>query len=100
MATGYKVTPQQLVSTADALEELRARYREQISSLSDKQQELRGMWEGEANEAFNTSFGQGMESHRSFDNVLQQYTQTLRSAASMYAKAEQQAADVARTRTF
>lgn len=100
MATGYTVTPQQLLTTADALEELRGRYHEDITFLCDKEEELRVMWEGEANETFRTAFYQGITSHNSFDLVIRQYIDALRSTAATYMRAEQQASDVARNRSF
>lgn len=97
MSTGYTVSTSQLRSVATELNELNGRYQQEIGRLLENKEELHGMWEGEANNAFNADFARSYESFNSFYSVIAQYAGALQEMARIYDDHENLAVDAART---
>ena len=51
-----RVTPSELRSKADELEQLNRQFQQEVTSMVGYEQELSGMWEGEAQKAYATRF--------------------------------------------
>lgn len=100
MANGYVVTTVALRRTAQELRDLNSQYRTRVESLAGLEQELRSMWEGEANIAFQHAFASDKVNLDNFYSVIERYVQALETAAAEYEKAEAQATQTATTRTY
>ncbi len=101
MATGgFTVSASQLRKTAQELRELNGQYKTKVEALSGAEADLRTMWEGEANLAFQRAFAVDKVSLDNFYTVIERYVQALESAAGEYEKAEAQATQIASTRSY
>jgi len=100
MANAFVVTASALRRLAEELSQLNGQYKTKVESLAAQEQELRGMWEGEANLAFQKAFATDKVSLDHFYTVIEKYIQALLTAAAEYERAEQQATQTATTRTY
>lgn len=97
MASGFVVTAAALRRLAQELRELNSQYKTKVETLASLEQELRSMWEGEANLAFQRAFANDKVNLDNFYAVIERYIQALEAAAAEYEKAEAQAAQTATT---
>lgn len=95
-----QVTSTQLRAKAEELGTQNAQLKAQIEALSDAEQRLNAMWEGDANTAFHTAFQHDKTQFTNFFNAIQQYIQVLQNVAERYAQAESQNVDIATTRIY
>lgn len=95
-----QVTVAQLRAKAEELGAQNSQLRAQIEALSESEQRLNSMWEGEANTAFHAAFQRDKTQFTNFFNAIQQYVQVLENVAARYAQAEGQNVDIATTRTY
>lgn len=100
MASGFVVTAASLRKLAQELRQLNAQYKSKVENLASLEQELRGMWEGEANRAFQRAFANDKVNLDKFYTVIENYCAALERAAAEYEKAESSAAQIASTRTY
>lgn len=98
MAVSFKVNPQELVKQAQELQSLNERFKTEVSTMTDKEQALSGMWEGEARNAFHNAYATDVEKFQNFYNGIARFVQALSDAATEYAKGEQAAASLANKR--
>ena len=91
-----QVTAAQLRAKAEELGAQNSQLRAQIEALSEAEQRLNSMWEGEAN----TAFQRDKTQFTNFFNAIQQYVQVLENVAARYTQAESQNVDIATTRTY
>lgn len=98
MAVSFKVNPQELVKQAQELQSLNERFKTEVSTMTDKEQALSGMWEGEARNAFHNAYATDVEKFQNFYNGIARFVQALSDAATEYAKGEQAAAGLANKR--
>lgn len=98
MAVKFKVNPQELKKQAQALQELNDRFKSEVQTMTEKEEALSGMWEGEARNAFHNAYATDAEKFTNFYNGIVRFVQALSDAADEYAKAEQQAASIATKR--
>lgn len=100
MASGeFTVSASQLRKTAQELRELNNQYKTKIEALAGVEAELRTMWEGEANLAFQRAFATDKVSLDHFYTVIEKYVMALENAATEYERAEQRAYEIASTRS-
>jgi len=97
---GFTVTASALRRLAEELRQLNSQYKSKIETLATLEQELRSMWEGEANLAFQRAFANDKVSLDQFHAVVERYIQALEQAAAEYERAEAQATEIATTRTY
>ncbi|NCC44113.1 MAG: WXG100 family type VII secretion target [Clostridia bacterium] len=76
-AANFSVDAGQFSSYINELEDYRERLRQEINALTDKCNELNGMWEGEAKEKFIGAYGADKEQMVEFYNLLGTYTEAL-----------------------
>ena len=95
-----RVSTSQLITKANELKDLNARFRAEISALETEEQTLKGMWEGDANEAFHTAFTNDKIQMTNFYNAIELYVVRLSEIASKYEQAESTNYDIARNRTY
>ena len=81
-----RVTAARLRSVADSLQEMNAQFRSRKQELTEKEQALSAMWEGQAKEAFYT--------------LIARYVQTLLEIAARYEQAEARNAEIAGSRSY
>ena len=99
MATYFRVTPAQLMQQAQDLQTLNERFRTEVNAMTEKEESLSGMWEGEARNAFHNAYATDAQKFQEFYNTVARFIQTLSEDAQKYQKAEAQAAAVANTRS-
>ena len=95
-----RVSTSQLITKANELKDLNARFRAEISALETEEQTLKGMWEGEANDAFHTAFTNDKIQMTNFYNAIELYVVRLSEIAAKYEQAESTNYDIARNRTY
>ena len=94
------VTAAQLKSTADQLEQLNANFKTAVENLTNVEQSLSGMWEGEAKTAFDQAFQRDRTNMDAFNVNISKFVAVLRQAAVTYEQAENQNVQIAQTRTY
>lgn len=99
MAVKFRVNPQELVVQAQALQELNERFKNEVQIMTEKEEALSGMWEGEARNAFHNAYATDVEKFQKFYDGINRFVQALGDAAKEYAKAEQSAVSIANTRS-
>lgn len=98
MAVTFKVNPQELVKQAQELQTLNERFKTEVSTMTEKEQALSSMWEGEARNAFHNAYAADAEKFQNFYNGIARFVQALSDAAKEYIKSEQAAASLANKR--
>lgn len=93
-----RVTPQELKSRADDLERYNRSLRDEIAKMEGYEQQLAGMWEGEAQKAFHNAFTTDKGKMERFALNIDKYIQALREDAMRYETAENAATNIANTR--
>lgn len=93
-----RVTPSELRSKADELERLNGQFKQEVTSMTGYEQELAGMWEGEAQKAFRKAFSDDKQKMDLFAQNIERYVQALRADAQKYEDAEQKNVGIATTR--
>lgn len=96
----FNVTAPELQSAISALQEDNSQFRSRLADLLSKQQELAGMWQGEANAAFNNAFNSDKGQWDNFASLVDQYIQTLQEILKIYENAENANTATAQTRTY
>ena len=99
MATSFRVTPAQLSQQAQELQSLNERFKTEVTAMTEKEQALSGMWEGEARNAFHNAYATDAEKFANFYNGINRFAEALLEVAKRYAEAETAAASQANTRT-
>ena len=94
----FRVTPAQLKAEADKLGELNQRFRNEVEALSEKEQALSGMWEGQARDAFHNAFSTDKAQFDNFYKGINEFVLRLTEAANDYARAEDTTVGIANTR--
>ncbi|MCX4267227.1 MAG: WXG100 family type VII secretion target [Lachnospiraceae bacterium] len=88
MAQRFKVTPRTMRSTADELETLNNKFKNEVSRLRTDNQTLGRQWQGEARDKFNQEFLKDAEKFDRFYDGIQKFIQQLRKNADEYDKVE------------
>lgn len=94
MANAFTVTAAALRKTAEELRDLNSQYKAKVENLAEVEQELRSMWEGEANQAFQRAFAKDKVSLDKYYAVINVYIEALIQSAADYEKAEAQALNI------
>lgn len=101
MAGGqFQVTFAELTAAADQIAADNEQFRARVSEMEGYRAELAGMWEGEANTAFNNALTQDQEKWTSFSTLIDQYSQALRQVAQTLQQAEAESTQIAASRTY
>ena len=101
MATGrIEVTSAQLEAAIQQLTEKNGQFVSRVQELGTLQEELRGQWEGEANNAFNTAFQTDKGKWTTFSQTITQYIQALQQIKQAYDQAEATNVATATNRTY
>lgn len=98
--SSFKVTTGTLASQAEELNSLNGQFRSAVEQLSSTEMSLKGMWEGEANDAFHAAFTTDKGKMDEFYNLILQYIEKLNSIATRYNQAEAANTQIASNRTY
>ena len=96
----YSVTASELINVSNTLTEDNNQFRGRVSDLMNCASELSGMWKGEANTQFNNALNNDQERWAEFAALIDQYAEALKTAAQIYATAEETNVSTATTRTY
>ena len=94
----FRVSSSELRQKADQLEQMNNQFKAAVEALSNQEQSLATMWEGEAQKAFRTAFNNDRQQFDNFYNGIVKYIQALRDAAQKYDEAESKNMRTAQTR--
>ncbi|WP_031555802.1 WXG100 family type VII secretion target [Oribacterium sp. FC2011] len=94
----FRVNTSTLRTQAEQLSTLNETFKTQVTNLSDKENALSNMWEGEARNAFHNAFQSDKEQFDVFYQGIKQFISTLENDATEYDKAEAQNLSTAQTR--
>ena len=94
----FRVNTSTLRSQAEQLSTLNETFKTQVTNLSDKENALSNMWEGEARNAFHNAFQQDKEQFDVFYQGIKNFITTLENDSAEYDKAEAQNLSTAQTR--
>ena len=98
MAATFRVSTAQLIQQAQELQNLNERFKAEVTAMTEKEEALSSMWEGEARNAFHNAYATDAEKFANFYNGIVRFSQALSDVAQNYQKAEAQAAAIATTR--
>lgn len=98
MAATFRVSTAQLIQQAQELQTLNERFKAEVTAMTEKEEALSSMWEGEARNAFHNAYATDAEKFANFYNGIVRLIQALSDVAQNYQKAEAQAAAIATTR--
>ena len=93
-----KVTPQQLKEKANDLESYNRKFRSEVEKMVGYEEQLAGMWEGEAQKAFRKAFNDDRLKMEQFALNIDTYVLALREDAQRSATAENTATNIATAR--
>ncbi len=96
----FTVTASEMQTAINELNSANSEFKSRVSELEAAQQELAGMWQGDANTAFNSAFQNDKAQWSTFAGLIDQYVQTLGNILQTYQNAESTNTDTARTRTY
>ena len=88
----------QLESIITQLSNYNGQFQSKVEELAGEQKSLDGMWDGEANEAFNTNFNDDKKQFDTFHSEVEKYVQQLRVIKENYEKAEEKSRQIAAER--
>lgn len=94
------VTSAELRAKANELRQLNSQFRKSVDDMTATEQQLVGMWDGEAKEAFHNAYNSDKTQMDTFYDTIEKYCQTLEANADKYEKAEQKNVETASTRSY
>ena len=96
----YVVTSAQLTQVQYQLTTYNDEFLRRVSDLEKLQQQLKGMWQGDANNAFDAAFNNDKQQWTKFAALMKQYIEALGKIAAAYDKAESTNVETAKKRTY
>lgn len=82
------VTAATVRNKANELSNLNGQLKSKVSDLVGKEENLNGMWDGEANDAFHKAFGDDVQQMQNFTAEIERYVDALLNIATEYENAE------------
>ena len=98
--SAFQVTARELSKKATELQQLNAKFKTEVTELETTENSLKSMWEGQANNAFHTAFGNDKGQMVKFHNAIEKYCEAMVTIATKYQTAENANADTASKRTY
>ena len=95
-----KVTSSELKRIAGELRQLNSNFNNTVDEMTTTEQQLMGMWDGEAKETFHNAYVSDVGQMDVFYQTIEKYCQALENNASKYEQAEQQNINTAATRSY
>lgn len=94
----FRVATAQLKAKAEELTGLNNNLKTNISELESCEQNLSGMWEGQAKDAFHQAFHNDKVQMTNFTTLIEKYVYTLLNSIAKYEQAENLNTETASTR--
>lgn len=96
----FSVTAAELSNAVSTLAEDNNQFRTRVSDLMNCAQELASMWQGEANNRFNSALNSDQERWHEFAALIDQYNEALQQIIQIYSNAEEGNISTAATRSY
>ena len=96
----FITTPAQLRAKAEELSSLNNSFKTNVSELEAEEQNLMGMWEGQAKEAFHQAFSSDKTQMTNFSTLIEKYVASLLTIAAKYEEAERINTETATARKY
>ncbi len=96
----FITTPAQLRAKAEELSSLNNSFKMNVSELEAEEQNLMGMWEGQAKEAFHQAFSSDKIQMTNFSTLIEKYVASLLTIAAKYEEAERINTETATARKY
>ncbi|MBQ2383331.1 MAG: WXG100 family type VII secretion target [Oscillospiraceae bacterium] len=96
----FTVNAAEMQTAINELKAANSEFKSRVSELETAQQELGGMWQGDANTAFNAAFQSDKSQWSTFAALIDQYVETLGTILTTYKNAEIPNIETAKTRTY
>lgn len=96
----FIATPAQLRAKAEELSSLNNSFKMNVSELEAEEQNLMGMWEGQAKEAFHQAFSSDKIQMTNFSTLIEKYVASLITIAAKYEEAERINTETATARKY
>ena len=96
----YSLTAQELQGAITELSANNGQCKNRVADLLNAQQKLAGMWQGDANNAFNTAFNNDKGQWDTFAQLMDKYIETLQTIKNTYETAEAANTQTAATRSY
>lgn len=96
----FIATPAQLRAKAEELAALNNSFKTNVSELEAEEQNLMGMWEGQAKEAFHQAFSSDKIQMTNFSTLIEKYVASLLTIAAKYEEAERINTETATARKY
>lgn len=94
----FRVNSQTLRCKAEQLRAMNDQFKNKVAQLTQSENSLHGMWEGEAHSAFHTAYNNDVQQFEKFCQGIMKYVEALKSAAQEYERAEQRNIEIAKQR--
>jgi len=88
MAEIRKVDPEVMTNQAQTLDNLTQQWSEAVKSIDSLKQELDSMWDGLANDQFNTRWTEDLNKYNSLTVALNEYRYAIQDAVTQYEQYE------------
>lgn len=95
-----RVTSGELKNKVAELRQLNAQFKKAVEDMSASEQQLTGMWDGDAKENFHNAYSSDRAQMDIFYDTIEKYCQTLESNAAGYEAAEAKNANMASARAY
>ena len=95
-----KVTSGELKNKASELRQLNSQFRKSVEDMTSSEQQLVGMWDGDAKESFHNAYNNDRSQMDVFYDTIEKYCQALENNAAKYEAAEQKNLNTASQRTY
>ena len=96
MANKILVSTNELRNKAETLQQQNQQLSKALEALSTQEQTLSGQWEGDAQQAFRSSFQKDMQKFQEFVKGINEYVLALENICKTYDTAESTNVDIAR----
>ena len=94
------LTASEMQAAINELTSSNADFKARVADLSGAQENLSGMWQGDANTAFKQAFNSDKGQWDNFANLVDQYITALTNILNTYQNAESANTETARSRTY
>ena len=92
------VTPETMVTLANGVDDKIGDWNTAVQTIYRLAAEMDGMWDGDANDAFNARFDENRPKFERLSNVMAEYTNAIKQAAQNYMNGEQEAKTIVERR--
>ena len=88
------VTPETMITLANGVEEKIADWNQAVTKIYQLAQEMDAMWDGTANDAFNTRFDEDRTKFEQLSTIMSEYATAIKTAAQNYMTTEEEVTSI------